>query len=221
MGLPTEFKKKKLNKGETVSFQEGQLTGVRWMDKRPVSALSTIHDASMTTVSRRSRAAEGGVERIRKPTMIVEYNTYMGGVDIADQLVTYYGFSHCSRKWWKRDFFHLLEVCMVNAYIMYSSKNHKKLTHLDFVITVSRQLIERFDGRQNIFPPDPAIDHPIRLTGRNHFPELTENKRDCCVCSSRGDPTGRKRSSYRCTTCKAYLCVDPCFMLYHTKNNYK
>ena len=104
MGLPTEFKKKKLNKGETVSFQEGQLTGVRWMDKRPVSALSTIHDASMTTVSRRSRAAEGGVERIRKPTMIVEYNTYMGGVDIADQLVTYYGFSHCSRKWWKRLF---------------------------------------------------------------------------------------------------------------------
>ena len=87
----------------------------------PVAALSTIHDASMTTISRRSRAAEGGVERVRKPTMIAEYNTYMGGVDIADQLVTYYGFSHCCRKWWKRVFFHLLEVCMVNAYIMYCS----------------------------------------------------------------------------------------------------
>ena len=191
------------------------------MDKRPVSALSTIHDTSMTTISQRSLAAEGGVERVRKPTMIVEYNTYMGGVDIADQLVIYYGFSHCSRKWWKRVFFHLLEVCMVNAYIMYSSKNHKKLTHLDFVVTVSRQLIERFDGRPDIFPPDPAIDHPIRLTGRSHFPERTENKHDCCVCSSHGDSTGRKRSSYWCMTCKAYLCVDPCFMLYHTKNNYK
>ena len=100
VGLPNEFKKKKLNKGETVSFQEGQPTGVQWMDKRPVSALLTIHDASMTTISRRSRASEGGVERVRKPTMIVEYNTYMGGVDIAVQLVTYYGFSHC-RKWWK------------------------------------------------------------------------------------------------------------------------
>ena len=89
--------------------------------------------------------------------------------------------------------------------------------HLDFVVTVSRQLIERFDGRQDIFPPDPAIDHPIKLTGRNHFPERTENKQDCCVCSSRGDPTCRKRSSYRCMKCKAYLCVDPCFMLYHSR----
>ena len=122
------------------------------MNKCPVSALSTIHDTSMTTISRRSRAAEGGVERVRKSTMIVEYNTYMGGVDIADQLVTYYSFSHCSRKWWKR--VHLLEVYMVNVYIMYSSKNHKKLTHLDFVVMVSRQLVERFDGHQDIFSPD-------------------------------------------------------------------
>ena len=44
-------------------------------------------------LSRRSREAEGGVETVRKPTMIAEYmymyNNYMVGVDNADHLVTY------------------------------------------------------------------------------------------------------------------------------------
>ena len=133
-GLPQELRQKKMQKGETVTFQDGRLTGVHWMDKCPVAVLSTIHDASMTTISRRSRSAVRGVETIKKSHMIVQYNTYMGGVDIADQLVIYYGFSHHSKKWWKRAFFHILEVCVVNAYILYSSTN--KVSHLDFILTL-------------------------------------------------------------------------------------
>ena len=63
------------------------------MDKRVVAALSTIDDDSMVEIQRTS-ACQEGIETIQKPAIIHNYNTYMGGVDKADQLVTYYGFPH-------------------------------------------------------------------------------------------------------------------------------
>lgn len=71
-----------------MSFQDGDLTGIRWMDKRPVAALLTINDSSMTTVTRRSQQVPSGIEIISKPVMIVEYNKFMGGVDIADVVIS-------------------------------------------------------------------------------------------------------------------------------------
>ena len=105
VGLPPTFKNQKMKKGEIIQYTDGQLTGVKWMDKHPVAMLSTIHDESMTSVSRRSRSAPGGTKNIMKPSMILEYTKYMGGVDISDQLITYYRFTHYTKKWWKRAFF--------------------------------------------------------------------------------------------------------------------
>ena len=42
---------------------------------------STYHDTSTVTKSRRSRAADGGVEDIEKPKVVEDYNQTMGGVD--------------------------------------------------------------------------------------------------------------------------------------------
>ena len=124
-----------------ISFVDGEVTGVKWMDKRPVTVISTIHDTSTMTIQRSSRHAQGGIQTVCKPTMINEYNKYIGGVDIADQLVTYYGFQHCSNKWWKRVFFHLLDVTMVNAYIIYKSYRNTKVTHLSFMVDVVKGLL--------------------------------------------------------------------------------
>ena len=43
--------------------------------------LSTYHDDSMVLKSRRSQAAEGGMEQIEKPKVVENYNQYMGCVD--------------------------------------------------------------------------------------------------------------------------------------------
>ena len=96
------------------------------MDKRPVAVLSTIHDDSMLEKRRRTKSCDGGVEVVRKPTVIEEYNSHMGGVDRADQLITYYGYPHHSKKWWKRVFFHLLDTALVNSYILYTQSNSSK-----------------------------------------------------------------------------------------------
>ena len=87
-GIPAILKST-LAKGDVTTAQIDE--SLKWMDKRPVSMLTTIHDDTMTTKVRRTRRAEGDQEEIRKPVVIKEYNRFLGGVD---QLLSYYGFAH-------------------------------------------------------------------------------------------------------------------------------
>ena len=97
---------------------------LQWQDKNEVTMLSTMNKSGMTSIQRRSRHRKRGVEEIRKPTVVVEYNKYMGWVDQADQMLSYYGFSHRKVKWWLWAFFHLFNVSVLNENI---SKNKSAL----------------------------------------------------------------------------------------------
>ena len=59
-------------------------------------------------------------------------------------MVLYYSFAHWSVKWWKRVFFHLLDLSLVNAYIL-CKESGSKLTHLKFRQEVAMSLLEGFD----------------------------------------------------------------------------
>lgn len=84
-GVPACIKAKdKMKKGEIKPVSTNGVLALKWMDKRPVTILSTIHDDSTTTRRRRTRLSSTGLEVI-KPTAIVEYNTHMGGVDKLDR----------------------------------------------------------------------------------------------------------------------------------------
>ena len=66
-GIPASVGQANLKKGEIVSSVDNGIMALKWKDKRDVLMLSTYHDASTVTKSRRSRAADGGVEDIEKP----------------------------------------------------------------------------------------------------------------------------------------------------------
>lgn len=221
-GLPLDFQKTKLRKGDIMTFKNGPLMGLKWMDKRQVAMLSTIHDDATINKRRRTRRATDGVEVIKKPKVIEEYNSYMGGVDKADQLITYYGFSHRTSKWYKRTFFHLFEVSIVNAYILYclTVPTKQRLSHLDFRLAIASHLLSSF------LPSTPTRNahitntSPLRLTGR-HFLALHDKAHpDCKVCSARKDGK-RKQTKYYCKQCNVSMCPVPCFERYHTLVNYK
>ena len=79
------------------------------------------HDSKLTCNSWFTRRGE----LKEKPTFVVDYNEFMLGVDKLDQLMSYYSFLHKSVKWWRKIFFWLLEVVVINAYII-----HKELARL-------------------------------------------------------------------------------------------
>ena len=85
-GVPPEMKAP-LKKGETTStLIDSSMMALKWMDKRPVVMLSTIHDNSFVTKKRRSRTAPDGQEDILKPLVVEEYNQNMGGVDTGKKI---------------------------------------------------------------------------------------------------------------------------------------
>ena len=80
-GIPLSVRNAALRRGEVASSVDDSVLSLKWKDKRDVMMLSTYHTTSMVTKTRRSRAAEGGVEDIQKPQVVEDYNQNMGGVD--------------------------------------------------------------------------------------------------------------------------------------------
>lgn len=71
----------------------------------------------------------------------------MDVVDANDRLLKYSHFSGRILKWWKKVFFGLLNICMVNSYILYkewlgsNDKQYNK-AHTDFSIQMISKLTD-------------------------------------------------------------------------------
>lgn len=58
---------------------------------------------------------------VRRPQAVEQYNKHMGGVDLTDRMVAHYPHGIKSRKFYLRIIFHFLNVCLINAWILYRS----------------------------------------------------------------------------------------------------
>lgn len=133
-------------------------------------------------------------------------------------------FSACIRKtvkWYKKLFFHMLDLSILNAYILYKQKKGITLELIDFRLQVIRQIFEKYGAQRDPRRGRPSADKPLRLTGR-HFPSLTGGgSRRCIVCSTTVKrPKKRSRTKYECSDCNMGLCITRCFQEYHTLKAY-
>lgn len=107
--IPKAFKQvKKLNQGDVIYRRINNLLALKFHDKRDVHVLSTFHEATFTVMNRLDRNGD-----------IVDYCKFMVRVDLSDQICQYYAVLRKSVKWWKTLFFHLLNVLLVNVYVLY------------------------------------------------------------------------------------------------------
>lgn len=148
----------------------------------------------------------------------------MGGVDKADQCLSYYPtVRNQQKKYYIKIFRQILNQCVWNAFVLFK-KNGGAMSHLDFRLELVEQLAKTYGDSQSC-PRVPQSLSTDRLTGR-HFPsfiEATPKKksptRTCVVCARKFALNGqrvRKESRYQCNTCNVALCVVPCFEKYHT-----
>ena len=100
LGMPADFQVKPdgtpLAPGETTIFTNDKLLAISWKDKKNVNMLSNIHSGALSNVLKR-RAGE----KYRKPQVIFDHNSTMGGVDLKDQMVHYYTYFWKTHKWYK------------------------------------------------------------------------------------------------------------------------
>ena len=103
-----------------------------WIDNGPVTMLSTIHnlDDKVHRERRRPRETSTNSKKVRSvfentarkslpiPKIIDDYNHHMGGVDVADQLRSYYSTQLTVFQTWPPLFFWLLDTAIINSYLI-------------------------------------------------------------------------------------------------------
>ncbi|XP_046998411.1 piggyBac transposable element-derived protein 4-like [Schistocerca americana] len=89
IGLPRDLINQKLKKGEMTFRCKGHLFYLKWKKKRDVHLLSTQHNMTALLISVKSRS---GYVEVVKPDIVLDYNLFQTGVDIGDQLISYYPF---------------------------------------------------------------------------------------------------------------------------------
>ena len=89
-----------------------KLVAKAWNDRRVVYHLLTIHppdlDGQTATIKRKSAHGDNPAQ--------LDYQKYMGGLDLSDQLVKTFSAITKSRKAWKRLFSYGLEVCLIDSF---------------------------------------------------------------------------------------------------------
>lgn len=90
--------------------------------------ISTRHNGNFVEVKKKY----GGF--MTKLACIQEYNTYMGGVDKADQMTLYYSSPRKTLRWHLKLLFHLFDLCIWNACCLFNFNKPKKekKTYLQF-----------------------------------------------------------------------------------------
>lgn len=132
------------------------MLAIKWQDKRDVHMLTTI-DKDGCGLSKKKNFETG--EIIKKPLAVLSYNANMG----SDMQLSS---AECVRKtikWYKKVFFHLLDLTVLNCCIMYGMKTGKKQNLGQFRVSLIREIIERYGvsigtGRRNA-----SLPHPKRL----------------------------------------------------------
>ncbi|CAH1993130.1 unnamed protein product [Acanthoscelides obtectus] len=87
--------------------------------------ISTVphHTDEQIPTGRKNRQGE----EVLKPRAIIDYNQDKKGVDISDQMSSYYTCLRKSVKWYKKVIFEIiLGTCVVNAWVIHSSHNQAK-----------------------------------------------------------------------------------------------
>jgi len=201
-------------------YHQDEYAICRWVDNNIVNMVTTMHTGDETTTQARRRPKANNTNRrniqdvwgtshvanIDIPSVINNYNHWMGGVDLADQLIAYYRPDLRCRRVWMPLLLHCLDVVRINSYIMMKSRDDT-LTHKAFIKDWVCHLNERADALQHgptraaaalASPPgsgrkikrrrmshtNPTLPS-IRLVGekKDHVVTLTTSQRRCIYCS--------------------------------------
>nr|CAH7715995.1 unnamed protein product [Callosobruchus chinensis] len=132
--------------------------------------ISTCHKHEMVKVITRR-----GSEKM-KPKCILDYNAHTSAVDRADQMMSYYSSPRKTIRWYRKVFFHLIDICLWNACFLYKKRRTKK-TLLEFRDDVLMELLN---------PQLPPKPHMVIDSRSHHFPAENVEKhamKRCRWCS--------------------------------------
>jgi hypothetical protein len=126
------------------------MTAVKWHNNKAVHLLNTFISVYPTANVQHWEKFRKERINIRCPSVIVQDKKFMGGVNLLDSLITLYRILIRSRKWYHWIVFHLLDMTIVNGWLLYrrdcaSCDIHKKQQYslLDFEASIAACLCQQ------------------------------------------------------------------------------
>lgn len=210
-GLPKEVLEKKLRRGEVIARQlDSYATVLKWHDKRDVLMISTCHDNEMKATSN-WRDGE-----FLKPKMIFDYNEAKKGIDVADQLSSYYSPLRKSMTWYKKIAYDLLfQAAIVNTRVVYNELNQKHLSILQIQEIIIRSWLGEVANKKTRHRP-PTLTHSPSTS--HHLSKIPRKdgklmRKRCWYCYANikadgGNPARAKQVDTECKTCNKAYCLS-------------
>ena len=159
---------------------------------------------ALCTTRRRPWSAQD----IEKPNVVLHYNDMMGGVDKADQELTYYPLMHKQQKrYYKQIFRHPLDQSLWNAFVLFSrnaaAQWKKKVEHADLLWMAADGIFCQYlpaEAKRSWTPGRRSTldGNPERLRGRHfveYIPPTNKNQaptRMCVMCCSQKSANRKK-----------------------------
>lgn len=115
---------------------------------------------------------------ISRPQAVVQYNRFIGGVDLSDRMIAHYPHAVKNKKYHMRIVFHFLNVSLINAWIQYRQKKGINIPLLEFKASVASTLLQlnqpKKPGRPSTSVPKKTkslnrVVSEVRLDGVDHY----------------------------------------------------
>lgn len=232
-----EMKKKGRGCSEEVVSSGGSVVCVKWYDNKCVALASNyVGVGKIDTAVRFDKTSKQQIN-INRPQIVRDYNLNMGGVDLMNQMISYYRISIRSKKWTLRMITHFIDFSIVQSWIEYKNDckrsevpQRQVMDLLAFRMSLANQLVypqsaakrvaritldEIHSKNENVEKPRESrkTDESTRFDGLDHFPEYSENRIRCkrTSCTS--------KTQVYCPKCNVHLCLklnQNCYRAYHT-----
>ncbi|KAL1466035.1 hypothetical protein MTO96_042988, partial [Rhipicephalus appendiculatus] len=128
------------------------IAAVKWLDNKPVHLVSSYIGSEPVDQVQRWSATTRSHVTVQQPAIVKEYNRFMGGVDLCNMLVELYRCDIRGRRYYLRIVFHIIDICVVNAWLLYRRHCSQAGTQyqplLDFRMTIAHALLKagKIDG---------------------------------------------------------------------------
>jgi hypothetical protein len=203
--------------------RKGNLLCVVYKDggKKPILLSTEAKAGYQDIINRRG-------QEVRRPKVVVKYNSSMGGVDLSDARLYKYLAERRTMKWTLKVAFSLFGRALLNSFIMYSMNTDQapKLTRHQFMMQVVEGLAGNFypqkrSGRKRTAGElaaaraDPPLQPEAPQAAQANPHKLTKIEGGRVRnCAEQHD--ARKRSRYECRACNLGFCTT-CFHGYHER----
>lgn len=235
---PTDKELSKADRGKIYEYvcqidDETPISYVTWKDNKIVSLVSSFTGVHPLTKIKRYDKTKRQYIEVDCPNLVTEYNRHMGGVDLLDSLIGRYRIKIKSKKWYIRIFYHLIDVTVVNSWLLYKKmckeRGEQAMGLADFRVNlgetlcllgnqgsssrgrksdVERKLQEKKHRSSAAFVPPKEV----RQDKVAHWPTWLEKRQRCKFPGCKG------YTFVMCEKCSAALCFNKdknCFKQFH------